>query len=103
MLPGNRELPAGTAAAEHFPHGTTIVTVTFPGGVVMGGDRRATAGNMIAQRDIEKGFRADEYSAIAIAGTAGLRVQGAPPFQAGAEHSQKKGGRAPPPGGKGKP
>ena len=61
MLPRNRELPVAAApAGEHFPHGTTIVTVTFPGGVVMGGDRRATAGNMIAQRDIEKVFRADE-------------------------------------------
>jgi proteasome beta subunit len=94
MLPGNRELPASPpAAGEHFPHGTTIVTVTFPGGVVMGGDRRATAGNMIAQRDIEKVFRADEYSAIAIAGTAGIGIEVVRLFQVELEHYEKMEGR----------
>src|SRR4051812_22503428 len=93
MLPGNRELPAGTAAAEHFPHGTTIVTVTFPGGVVMAGDRRATAGNVIAQRDIEKVFRADELSAIAMAGTAGIGLEVVRLFQVELEHYEKMEGR----------
>ena len=94
MLPRNRELPVAAApAGEHFPHGTTIVTVTFPGGVVMGGDRRATAGNMIAQRDIEKVFRADEYSAIAIAGTAGIGIEVVRLFQVELEHYEKMEGR----------
>jgi proteasome beta subunit len=94
MLPGNRELPASApAVGEHFPHGTTIVAVTFPGGVVMGGDRRATAGNMIAQRDIEKVFRADEYSAIAIAGTAGIGIEVVRLFQVELEHYEKMEGR----------
>jgi proteasome beta subunit len=93
MLPGNRELPAVTAAGEHFPHGTTIVALTFPGGVVMGGDRRATAGNLIAQRDIEKVFRADEYSAIAIAGTAGIGLEVVRLFQVELEHYEKMEGR----------
>lgn len=93
MLPGNRELPAVAAAGEYFPHGTTIVAVTFPGGVVMGGDRRATAGNMIAQRDIEKVFRADEYSAIAIAGTAGIGIEVVRLFQVELEHYEKMEGR----------
>ncbi|GLY76357.1 proteasome subunit beta [Actinoallomurus iriomotensis] len=93
MLPGNRELPAGVSAGEHFPHGTTIVSVTFPGGVVMGGDRRATAGNVIAQRDIEKVFRADEYSAIAIAGTAGIGLEVVRLFQVELEHYEKMEGR----------
>jgi proteasome beta subunit len=78
---------------EYFPHGTTIVTVTYPGGVVMGGDRRATAGNMIAQRDIEKVFRADEYSAIAIAGTAGIGIEVVRLFQVELEHYEKMEGR----------
>ena len=82
-----------TASAEHFPHGTTIVAVTFPGGVVMGGDRRATAGNVIAQRDIEKVFRADEYSAIAIAGTAGIGLEVVRLFQVELEHYEKMEGR----------
>ena len=64
---------AGSGAAadviKNLPHATTIVAVTCEGGVVMAGDRRATAGNMISKRDVEKVFRADEYSAIAIAGT----------------------------------
>ena len=42
-----------------MPHGTTIVALTFSGGVVIAGDRRATMGNMIAQRDIEKVFVTD--------------------------------------------
>jgi proteasome beta subunit len=93
MLPGQRQLPSVTPPSEHFPHGTTIVAVTFPGGVVMGGDRRATAGNMIAQRDIEKVFRADEYSAIAIAGTAGLGLEVVRLFQVELEHYEKMEGR----------
>src|SRR6478609_423831 len=43
------------------PHGTTIVALTFAGGVVIAGDRRATMGNMIAQRDIEKVFITDSF------------------------------------------
>jgi proteasome beta subunit len=94
MLPANREVPAGAApAGEHFPHGTTIVAVTFPGGVVMGGDRRATAGSMIAQRDIEKVFRADEFSAIAFAGTAGFGLEVVRLFQVELEHYEKMEGR----------
>ncbi len=57
------------------PHGTTIVAATFDGGVVMAGDRRATMGNVIAQRDIEKVFPADEYSCVGIAGSAGIAVE----------------------------
>jgi proteasome beta subunit len=71
------------------PHGTTIVAVTFNGGVVMAGDRRATMGNVIAQRDIEKVFQADEYSAVGIAGTAGLAVELVRLFQVELEHYEK--------------
>ncbi|MEU9603763.1 proteasome subunit beta [Streptomyces sp. NPDC048057] len=86
MLPGNRKPPEGIVKA---PHGTTIVAVTFPGGVVLAGDRRATMGNMIAQRDIEKVFPADEYSAVGIAGTAGLAVEMVKLFQLELEHFEK--------------
>ena len=47
------------ADAELAPHGTTIVAVKYSGGVVLAGDRRATMGNVIAQRDIDKIFSAD--------------------------------------------
>ncbi|WP_153540782.1 proteasome subunit beta [Actinomadura macrotermitis] len=93
LLPGRRGLPAGVTAGEEIPHGTTIVAVSFPGGVVMAGDRRATAGNVIAQRDIEKVFRADEFSAIAIAGTAGLGIEMVRLFQVELEHYEKREGR----------
>lgn len=88
LLPANRTLPTGSAA-ELAPHGTTIVAATFDGGVVMAGDRRATMGNIIAQRDIEKVFPADEYSAVGIAGSAGLAVEMVRLFQTELEHYEK--------------
>lgn len=88
MLPGKRSLPPLQGAIE-APHGTTIVAASFPGGVVLAGDRRATMGNMIAQRDIEKVFPADEYSAVGIAGTAGLAVEMVKLFQLELEHFEK--------------
>ncbi|WP_256104639.1 proteasome subunit beta [Streptomyces sp. ODS05-4] len=88
LLPGKRTLPPVQGAIE-APHGTTIVAASFPGGVVLAGDRRATMGNMIAQRDIEKVFPADEYSAVGIAGTAGLAVEMVKLFQLELEHFEK--------------
>jgi proteasome beta subunit len=86
LLPARLTLPAGTVDA---PHGTTIVAVTFTGGVLMAGDRRATMGNIIAQRDIEKVFPADEYSCVGIAGTAGLAIEMVRLFQVELEHYEK--------------
>jgi proteasome beta subunit len=88
LLPGNRSLPQGSAA-DLAPHGTTIVATTFGGGVVIAGDRRATMGNVIAQRDIEKVFPADEFSAVGIAGSAGLAVELVRLFQTELEHYEK--------------
>jgi proteasome beta subunit len=88
LLPGRRTPPA-TALTTEAPHGTTIVALTFPGGVVMAGDRRATMGNFIAQRDIEKVFHADEFSCVGIAGTAGLAIEMVRLFQVELEHYEK--------------
>ncbi len=88
LLPAHRSLPAGSAA-DLAPHGTTIVAATFPGGVVMAGDRRATMGNVIAQRDIQKVFPTDEFSCAGIAGTAGLAVEMVRLFQTELEHYEK--------------
>jgi proteasome beta subunit len=88
LLPGRRTVPQGQAG-DLAPHGTTIVAATFPGGVVMAGDRRATMGNIIAQRDIEKVFPADEFSAVGIAGSAGLAVEMVRLFQTELEHYEK--------------
>ena len=67
LLPGRRSVPQGNAA-DLAPHGTTIVAVAFPGGVLLAGDRRATMGNIIASRGIEKVFPTDEFSAASVAG-----------------------------------
>ena len=60
----------------------------------MAGDRRATAGNMISQRDIEKVFRSDEFSCIGIAGVAGIGIELVRLFQVELEHYEKLEGRA---------
>jgi proteasome beta subunit len=88
LMPHRRSLPEGNAA-NLAPHGTTIVAATYPGGVVMAGDRRATMGNIIAQRDIEKVFPADEFSCVGIAGSAGLAVELVRLFQTELEHYEK--------------
>ena len=87
LLPGGRPLPAGLVPVA--PHATTIVALEFAGGVVMAGDRRATAGSMIANREIEKVFPADEFSAVGIAGVAGLAVEMVRLFQLELEHYEK--------------
>jgi len=88
LLPGRRAVPQGNAG-DLAPHGTTIVAATFPGGLVVAGDRRATMGNIIAQRDIEKVFPADEYSVVGIAGSAGLAIELIRLFQTELEHYEK--------------
>jgi proteasome beta subunit len=88
LLPGRRSVPTGPAPLE-APHGTTIVAATFSGGVVMAGDRRATMGNVIAQRDIEKVFPAEEFSCVGIAGAAGLSIELVRLFQVELEHYEK--------------
>ena len=76
-----------------LPHGTTIVAAICADGVVMAGDRRATAGNMISQRDIEKVFRTDEFSCIGIAGVAGIGIDLVRLYQVELEHYEKLEGR----------
>src|SRR5690606_12988942 len=92
LLPWRRGLPA-EPVGEQIPHATTIVAATFAGGVVMAGDRRATSGNMISQRDIEKVFRTDEYSCVGIAGTASIGIELARLYCVGLEHYEKREGR----------
>ena len=77
-----------------LPHATTIVAVVCERGVVMAGDRRATAGNMISKRDVEKVFRADEYSAIAMAGVASVGLEYIRLFGVELEHYEKMEGRS---------
>jgi proteasome beta subunit len=90
LLPGRRviSVPAG-AEPLVSRHGTTIVAATFSGGVLIAGDRRATRGNLIAQRDMEKVFVVDDYSAVGIAGTAGIALEMVRLFAVELQHYEK--------------
>jgi proteasome beta subunit len=92
LLPRGQHTPVGEAPG--LAHGTTIVAAVCDRGVVMAGDRRATAGNMIAQRDIEKVFRSDEYSCVGISGVAGVGVDLVRLFAVELEHYEKLEGRS---------
>lgn len=85
---------AASSAVVSAPHGTTIVAVTYADGVVMAGDRRATVGNIIAQRDIEKVFPADDYTVVGIAGSAGIATELVRLLQVELEHYDKIEGTA---------
>ena len=69
------------------------MAVDFDGGVIMAGDRRSTAGSMIAQRDIEKVFRSDDFSCVGISGVAGIGLELVRLFQLELEHYEKLEGR----------
>ncbi|WP_375483822.1 proteasome subunit beta [uncultured Mycobacterium sp.] len=82
--------PVGAGGPSHqLPHGTTIVALKYPGGVVMAGDRRSTQGNMIAGRDIKKVYITDDYTATGIAGTAAIAVEFARLYAVELEHYEK--------------
>lgn len=90
LLPAGGGIPLhGGGAPVAIPHGTTIVAATFRGGVLIAGDRRAVAGNLIAQRDMEKVFVVDDYSAVGIAGTAGVAVEMVRLFAVELQHYEK--------------
>ncbi|MGD0240791.1 MAG: proteasome subunit beta [Streptosporangiaceae bacterium] len=98
LLPGRVTSPAGdgqiSQVVRDLPHATTIVAAVCDGGVVLAGDRRATAGNMIAKRDVEKVFRSDEYSGMGYAGTGSLGIEFVRLFQVELEHYEKMEGRS---------
>lgn len=80
-LPGPQGVPV--------PFGTTVLAIKYRGGVVIAGDRRATEGFQIADRRIEKVFKVDEHSAMAVAGAAGPCLEMAKLFQTELEHYEK--------------
>jgi proteasome beta subunit len=91
LLPG---VGAGTNSGSDLPHGTTIVALKYPGGVLIAGDRRATQGNMIASRDVQKVYITDDYTATGIAGTAAIAVEFARLYAVELEHYEKLEGVA---------
>jgi len=86
LLPTAGKAPT---AGMDLPHGTTIVALKYPGGVVIAGDRRATQGNMIASRDVQKVYITDDYTATGIAGTAAIAVEFARLYAVELEHYEK--------------
>src|SRR5271165_162350 len=81
--------PLDSLTPVQAPHGTTVVALRYLDGVVMAGDRRATAGNIIAHHAMQKVFPADRFSAVAIAGTAGMAIEMVRLFQVQLEHYEK--------------
>jgi proteasome beta subunit len=103
LLPGVRGLNSlppgplpdgGNELIKNLPQATTIVAAACERGVVIAGDRRSTAGNMIAKRDVEKVFRSDEFSAMGIAGVASVGLEFVRLFQVELEHYEKMEGRS---------
>ncbi len=76
-----------------LPHATTCVALKCIDGVVMAGDRRATFGNFISHREMEKVVQADEFSGVAIAGVAGPAMEMVKLFQLQLEHYEKVEGQ----------
>ncbi len=72
--PQQQHLPGGHVSLD-LAHATTIVALVFKGGVLIAGDRRATSGNLIAYRDMDKVYATDQYSAVGVAGTAGIGLE----------------------------
>ncbi len=93
LLPDVNNVDFTTAFdARTLPHATTVVALTYKDGVIMAGDRRATAGLSIAHRKMDKVLPADSHSGIAIAGTAGIAMELVRLFQVQLEHYEKMAG-----------
>ncbi len=92
--PAPRAPGSGVQAIRDLPHATTIVAAVCDGGVVLAGDRRATAGSMIAKRDVEKVFRSDDFSGMGYAGTGSVGIEFVRLFQVELEHYEKMEGRS---------
>ena len=97
LAPSGRVWPAASsfpddgrmAPLQPLPHGTTVLAIKYQGGVLIAGDRRATEGYQIAGRRMDKVFKIDEHSAMAIAGAAGPCIEMAKLFQTELEHYEK--------------
>ena len=87
LIPGHE--PPAAAEIPGPIHGTTVLSVRFRDGVIMAGDRQATAGYQVASRRIEKIFKSDELSGVGIAGAAGPAMEMAKLFQTELEHYEK--------------
>lgn len=87
------DIPADAARHLTVPEGTTVLALRYQGGVIIAGDRQATEGHLVAHRFIQKVFAADRFSAVAVAGAAGLAMEMVRLFQVELEHYEKLEGR----------
>lgn len=83
------KVPASPARDLHAPEGTTVLASRYRDGVIIGGDRQATEGHLIAHRRIRKVYPSDRMSAVAVAGTAGLALEMVRLFSVELEHYEK--------------
>jgi len=89
LLPASLDGAQAITPSSALPHGTTIVALKYPGGVLLAGDRRSTQGNMIAGREVQKVYITDDYTATGIAGTAAIAVEFARLYAVELEHYEK--------------
>jgi proteasome beta subunit len=71
------------------PHGTTILALKHANGALLVGDRLATEGWHVADRRVQKVYKTDEHSAIAISGAAGVCLEMVRLFQTELAHYEK--------------
>jgi proteasome beta subunit len=79
----------GESATRMVPHGTTVLAMRFTDGVLVAGDRLATAGHSVASRDVVKVFETDPHSLMAISGAAGPCIEMARILSVELEHYEK--------------
>lgn len=83
------EVPVSPGRELQAPEGTTVLASRYRQGVVIGGDRQATEGHLVAHRRIRKVYPSDRMSAVAVAGTAGLALEMVKLFSVELEHYEK--------------
>ena len=87
--PSGKDIERSHPLLKEVPHGTTVLALKYGDGIVIAGDRMATEGYSVSARRIEKVYKTDEHSAIAIAGAAGPCIELAKLFQTELEHYEK--------------
>jgi proteasome beta subunit len=74
--PATTVAPASGANSQLvLTHGTTILAIKYKEGVLVAGDRRATAGNLIMYDRADKVLPLDKYSVLAISGAPGVATE----------------------------
>ncbi len=78
--------------SHNYLEGTTVLALVYKNGVILAGDRQATEGFQVGERRIQKVFKINRHSAIAVAGVAGPCFETAKLFQVQVEFYEKMEG-----------